>query len=83
MQEKHLKRIKKSDTGNTEEDEWEEIPTLGQKIDDQLLEEIPDRTIRVEKEHWTNIDAYDKDAPKKLSRPLCRQRVFRSVLAQG
>lgn len=64
MQEKHLKRVKKSDTGNTEEDEWEEIPTLGQKIDDQLLEEIPDRSIKIEKEHWTNMDAYEKDAPK-------------------
>ena len=64
MTEKHLKRIKKSDTGITEEDEWKEIPTLGQKIDDQLLEEIPDRSIKIEKKHIDNIDAYEKDAPK-------------------
>ena len=64
MQEKHLKRIKKSDSGITEEDEWEEIPTLGQKIDDELLEEIPDRTIRIKKEFQTNVDAYEKDMPK-------------------
>jgi len=64
MQEKHLKRIKKSESGVTEEDEWEEIPTLGQKIDDQLLEEVPDRSIVIEREHWSNMDAYEKDAPK-------------------
>ncbi len=64
MQEKHLKRIKKSDSGDTTEDEWEEIPTLGQKIDDQLLEEVLDRSIEIKKEHRTNLDAYEKDAPK-------------------
>ncbi len=64
MQEKHLKRIKKSESGITAEDEWVEIPTLGQKIDDQILEEVPDRSIKIEKEHWTNLDAYEKDAPK-------------------
>lgn len=64
MQEKHLKRIKKSKTGITEEDEWEEIPTLGQKIDDQLLEEVTDRSFAIKKEHSSNIEAYEKDAAK-------------------
>ena len=64
MKEKHLKRIKKSESGITEEDEWDEIPTLGQKIDDQLLEEVPDRSIIIERVHRSNIDAYEKDAPK-------------------
>jgi len=64
MEEKHLKRIKKAESGRTEEDEWKEIPTLGEKIDDQILEEIPDRSFKIKKEHWTNIDAYEKDAPK-------------------
>jgi chromosome segregation ATPase len=64
MREKHLKRIKKSETGITEEDEWEEIPTLGQKIDDQLLEEVPDRSIAIKREHRSNFDEYEKDAPK-------------------
>jgi chromosome segregation ATPase len=64
MQEKHLKRIKKSESGITEEDEWEEIPSLGQKIDDQLLEEVLDRSIAIKREHSSNIDAYEKDVPK-------------------
>jgi len=64
MKEKHLKRIKKAESGNTEEDVWEEIPTLGQKIDDQLLEEVPDRSIQIKREHWTNMDAYERDAPR-------------------
>ena len=64
MREKHLKRIKKAESGFTEEDEWDEIPTLGQKIDDQILEEIPDRSFKVKREHGSNIDAYEKDAPK-------------------
>ena len=64
MQEKHLKRIKKSESGITEEDEWQEIPTLGQKIDDQILEEVPDRSIEIKRESWSNFDAYEKDIPK-------------------
>lgn len=64
MQEKHLKRIKKSESGITEEDEWQEIPTLGQKIDDQILEEVPDRSIEIKRESWSNFDAYEKDVPK-------------------
>lgn len=64
MLEKHLRRIKKADSGNTEEDEWVEIPSLGQKIDDQILEEVPDRTIEVKKIKKSNIDAYLQDAPK-------------------
>lgn len=64
MQEKHLKRIKKSESGITEEDEWEEIPTLGQKIDDQILEEITDRSFEIKKENKNNLEAYEKDIPK-------------------
>lgn len=64
MIEKHLRRIKKAESGNTLEDEWEEIPTLGQKIDDQLLEEVTDRSIEIKKEHKSNLEAYEQDAPK-------------------
>jgi len=62
MLEKHLKRIKKSESGITEDDEWEEIPTLGQKIEDLLLEEIPDRTIEIKKDNKNNYEMYEKDA---------------------
>ncbi len=64
MQEKHLKRIKKSESGLTEEDEWEEIPTLGQKLEDQIIEEVPDRSVIVERIKRTNMESYEKDAPQ-------------------
>ena len=64
MLEKHLKRIKKAETGDPIEDEWEEIPTLGQKIEDQIIEEVPDRSIILERRHKTNLEAYEEDAPK-------------------
>lgn len=64
MEEKHLKRIKKAESGITEEDEWEEIPTLGQKIDDQILEEITDRSFEIKKENKSNLEEYEKDIPK-------------------
>ena len=64
MIEKHLKRIKKAESGISQEDEWEEIPTLGQKIDDLILEEIPDRSVRIERFHKKNLDAYEEDVPK-------------------
>jgi len=62
MLEKHLKRIKKSESGITEDDEWQEIPTLGQKIEDLLLEEVPDRTIEIKKDNKNNFEMYEKDA---------------------
>ncbi len=62
MLEKHLKRIKKSESGITEDDEWKEIPTLGQKIEDLLIEEIPDRTIEIKKDNKNNFEMYEKDA---------------------
>jgi len=64
MIEKHLKRIKKSESGITEDDVWEEIPTLGQKIEDQIIEEVADRAFKIKKEHITNFSAYEKDALK-------------------
>jgi len=64
MLEKHLKRIKKSETGITEDDDWKEIPTLGQKIEDLLIEEVPDRSIEIKKENKDNIEMYEKDALK-------------------
>ncbi len=64
MLEKHLKRIKKSETGRTEDDDWKEIPTLGQKIEDLLIEEVPDRSIEIKKENKDNIEMYEKDALK-------------------
>ena len=62
MLEKHLKRIKKSESGVAEEDEWEEIPTLGQKIQDQIIEEVPDRSITIEKIKKSNYEQYEKNA---------------------
>ncbi len=62
MLEKHIKRIKKSESGLTEDDDWREIPTLGQKIEDQLIDEIPDRSIKIKKENKDNIEMYEKDA---------------------
>ena len=64
MLEKHLKRIKKAESGISEEDQWEEIPTLGQKIEDQIIEEVPDRSVRVVREHKTNLEEYEENAPK-------------------
>jgi len=62
MLEKHIKRIKKSESGLTEDDDWKEIPTLGQKIDDLTIEEVPDRSIKIKKENKNNIEMYEKDA---------------------
>jgi chromosome segregation ATPase len=64
MLEKHLKRIKKAESGLTEEDEWEEIPTLGQKLGDQIIAEVPDRSVIIERINKKNLDAYEEDAPK-------------------
>ena len=64
MIEKYLKRIKKSESGLTEDDEWIEIPTLGQKIEDQLIEEVPDRTIEIKREKKNVSEVYEKDASK-------------------
>jgi chromosome segregation ATPase len=64
MLEKHLRRIKKAESGIAQEDEWEEIPSLGQKIDDQIIEEIPDRSITVERTKKTNLEAFEEDSPK-------------------
>ncbi len=63
MLEKHLRRIKKSETGAPDEDEWEEIPTLGQKIDEQIIEEVPDRSIVIDRVKKTNLEAFEEDSP--------------------
>lgn len=64
MLEKHLKRIKKAETGNPQEDEWVEIPTLGQRIPDQIVEEVPDRSVRIEKIKKSNYEEFERDSPK-------------------
>lgn len=64
MLEKHLKRIKKAETGNPLEDEWVEIPTLGQRIPDQIVEEVPDRSVRIEKIKKSNYEEFERDSPK-------------------
>jgi len=64
MREKHLRRIKKAETGVPEEDEWEEIPTLGQKMEEQIIEEVPERTVRIERTDKTNLEAFEEDSPK-------------------
>ena len=46
--------IKKSETGVAEEDEWEEIPTLGEKMEDQFIEDVPERSVIIERTHKTN-----------------------------
>jgi len=62
MIEKHLRRIKKSESGITEEDEWEEIPSLGQKLQDQIIEEIPDRSLEIIRVKKNNFESYEKDS---------------------
>jgi len=64
MLEKHLKRIKKAESGVSEEDEWEEIPTLGQKLENQIIEEVPDRSLKIIRVNKNNFEAYEKDATK-------------------
>jgi len=64
MLEKHLKRIKKAESGITEEDEWNEIPTIGQKIEDQIIEEVPDRSIAIKRVKKNNLEVYEDDASK-------------------
>ena len=64
MREKHLRRIKKAETGVPEEDEWEETPTLGQKMEEQIIEEVPERTVRIERTNKTNLEAIEEDSPK-------------------
>jgi chromosome segregation ATPase len=64
MLERHLKRIKKSESGNPEEDIWEEVTTLGEKLPEQILEPVPDRSIIVERQKKDNIEKYEEDAPR-------------------
>jgi chromosome segregation ATPase len=64
MLEKHLKRIKQSESGNAEEDEWIEVSELGKKLPQQILEDVPDRSIIVERQNRDHIENYEKAAPK-------------------
>jgi len=70
MLEKHLKRIKKSESGNAEEDEWIEVSELGKKLPQQIIEDVPDRSIIVERQNRDHIDNYEKTAPKMKTEPL-------------
>ena len=82
MLEKHLKRIKKSESGRTEEDEWEEIPTLGQKIDDQIIEEVTDRSIEIKKENKNNFEVYKKDAAELKDEFSDTAKYFKEIKKQ-
>ncbi len=80
MIEKHLKRIKKSETGNPEDDEWAEVTTLskrldekdeqakglslGEKLPQQIMEDIPDRSVIIQRKKTDNIEKYENDAPE-------------------
>ena len=64
MIEKHLKRIKESESGNPDEDEWVEVTELGKKLPQQVLEDVPDRSIIVERQNKDHIENYEKAAPK-------------------
>ena len=80
MIEKHLKRIKKSETGNPADDVWEEVTTLtertpekdnlergtslGEKLPQQIMEDIPDRSVIIQRKKTDNIEKYESDAPK-------------------
>ena len=64
MFEKHIRRIKKAETGDAHEDEWEEIPTLGQKMEEQIIEEVPDRAITIQRTHKSNLESFEEDSPK-------------------
>jgi len=64
MLERHLKRIKKSESGNPEEDEWETVTTLGEKLPEQILEPVPERSVIVERQKKDFIEKYEEDAPR-------------------
>ncbi len=80
MIEKHLKRIKKSETGNPEDDEWAEVTTLskrldekdeqakglslGEKLPQQIMEDIPNRSVIIQRKKKDNIEKYENDAPE-------------------
>ncbi len=82
MLEKHLKRIKKSESGITEEDEWDEIPTLGQKIDDQIIEEVTDRSIEIKKENKNNFEVYKKDSAELKDEFSDTAKYFKEIKKQ-
>ena len=80
MIEKHLKRIKKSESGNPQEDEWAEVTTisekipekderaevttLGEKLPQQIMEDITNRSVIIQRKKTDNIEKYEDDAPK-------------------
>ena len=80
MIEKHLKRIKKSETGNPADDEWAEVSklseripekdeyekgtSLGEKLPQQIMEDVPERSIIIQRKKRDNIEKYEDDAPK-------------------
>ncbi len=80
MIEKHLKRIKKSESGNPQEDEWAEVTTLsekipekddraevttlGEKLPQQIMEDVLDRSVIIQRKKIDNIEKYEDDAPK-------------------
>ena len=74
--EKHLKRIKKSETGNPADEEWAEVTTLsekthedeqtrsaslGAKLPQQIMEDIPDRSVIIQRKKTDNIEKYEND----------------------
>ncbi len=74
MIEKHLKGIKKSESGNPQEDEGaevtklsEKIPekddraevtTLGEKLPQQIMEDVLDRSVIIQRKKIDNIEKY-------------------------
>ena len=61
---KHLKRIKKSETGNPEEDVWVEVTDLGKRLPDQILDVVPQRSVIIEKDKKPNFEKYEEESPE-------------------
>ena len=64
MKDSHLKRIKRSESGNPMEDEWVETSTLGEKLPDQIIEEVPMRSIILERNTKESFDRFSKQVPE-------------------
>ncbi len=80
MIEKHLKRIKKSESGNPQDDEWaevttlsekipqederDEVTTLGEKLPQQIMDDVLERSVLIQRKNTANIEKYEKAVPK-------------------
>jgi chromosome segregation ATPase len=64
MRHVHLKRIKKSESGNPIEDEWIEIPNLGERLPEQIIPDVLHRTIMLEEDKKGSLERVTKNSPQ-------------------